>query len=112
MNSKEKSRCWRLCYKDELSFHMDGVPSIPENQEQRLLLEERMAGTGFDTNIARAVAHHAGAITDNRLANYSMIRSRLAGQQFRGIRYLVRVANEACAATNGRAGDGRAGRYS
>lgn len=70
---EEKTRCWRLNYKDELSFHMDCVPSIPEDQQQRRSLEADMTNAGLDTDIAQTVAHHAGAITDNRLANYSVI---------------------------------------
>lgn len=72
-NLEEKARCWRLHYTDELSFHMDGVPSIPENPEQRQLLETSMTKAGMANTIVQAVAQHAGAITDNRLANYAVI---------------------------------------
>lgn len=72
----EKTRCWRLKYKDELAFHMDGVPSIPEDQPQRVIMESRMITAGVDPLVARSVAHHAGAITDNRMPNYKQIDPR------------------------------------
>ena len=31
----EKTRCWRLEYADDLSFHMDIVPCIPETYVSR-----------------------------------------------------------------------------
>jgi hypothetical protein len=70
---EEKNRCWRLNYKDELSFHMDGVPSIPEDQQQRLFLENEMVKYGAERGLAENVAQHAGSITDNRLPNYKQI---------------------------------------
>lgn len=69
----EKRRCWRLAYQDELSFHMDVVPSIPEGATQRQLLEERMRTNGLEAGIAARVAQHAGAITDNRTPDYGRI---------------------------------------
>ena len=36
---EEKHRCWRLLYLDDLKFHMDTVPSIPENASGRELIE-------------------------------------------------------------------------
>lgn len=69
----EKRRCWRLAYKDELAFHLDVVPSIPEGVGRRQLLQERMRAGGLDTTLAARVAQHAGAITDNQLPNYELI---------------------------------------
>lgn len=69
----EKRRCWRLAYQDELAFHMDVVPSIPEGVGRRQLLQERMRAGGLDTTLAARVAQHAGAITDNQLPNYDQI---------------------------------------
>lgn len=72
----EKRRCWRLAYQDELAFHMDVVPSIPENATQRQVLQERMLTSGLDATIAARVARHAGAITDKQSATYEQISPR------------------------------------
>lgn len=71
----EKHRCWRLEYADELKFHMDGVPSIPELEDRRRLLKEAMIKSGRESVLAESVAAFAGAITDNRLPNYALIDS-------------------------------------
>lgn len=70
---EEKNRCWRLRYKDEMAFHMDGVPSIPEEQQQRLLLEGAMVKYGSDRGLAQQVTLFAGSITDKRLPNYRVL---------------------------------------
>jgi hypothetical protein len=71
---EEKHRCWRLEYADQLSFHMDGVPSIPESQVRKQLLIEAMKSHGTSEDLARSVARFAGAITDNsRLPHYNII---------------------------------------
>jgi hypothetical protein len=70
---EEKHRCWRLDYQDELAFHMDVVPSIPEDFASRQVLLERMRSGGIDLNVAAQVAQHAGAITDNRSSDYRQI---------------------------------------
>jgi len=69
----EKRRCWRLAYQDELAFHMDVVPSIPEDAPRRQVLQERMQFSGMDAVVATRVAQHAGAITDNEDDNYDVI---------------------------------------
>lgn len=71
----EKTRCWRLKYKDDLSFHMDCVPSIPEELAQRNQLKESMIKYGSDDFLAETVALHAGSITDNRMPSYGKISS-------------------------------------
>ncbi|HYE19729.1 MAG TPA: nucleotidyltransferase [Tepidisphaeraceae bacterium] len=70
---EEKNRCWRLNYKDELAFHMDGVPSIPEEEQQRVLIEAAMVTYGSDRALAQSVAQLAGSITDIRLPNYKQV---------------------------------------
>ncbi len=70
---KERPRCWRLPYADELNFHMDGVPSIPEEARQRQLIQEAMIKAGSADLLARNLASFAGSITDNRLPNYETI---------------------------------------
>jgi|SRR5882724_933168 len=69
----DKPRCWRLPYADEENFHMDGVPSIPEEARQRQLLQEAMINAGSAERLAHNVANFTGAITDNRLPNYETI---------------------------------------
>lgn len=70
---EEKHRCWRLQYSDEMSFHLDTVPSIPEDSKQADLLARAMMGAGAAKDLANRVSAHAGAITDNRLPNYDVI---------------------------------------
>jgi hypothetical protein len=38
---EEMHRCWRLPYADTLKFHMDIVPSIPEEAARRQMLQEQ-----------------------------------------------------------------------
>ncbi|MBP6506968.1 MAG: nucleotidyltransferase [Opitutaceae bacterium] len=70
---EEKNRCWRLQYQDELSFHMDVVPSIPQTNEKRTLLLEAMASKGLERNLSASVAAPSGAITDTRKPSYDRI---------------------------------------
>lgn len=62
---KEKYRCWRLDYADDVSFHMDILPSIPEDST----IVSAISSTGVPIEIAETTV----AITDNRLPNYSVI---------------------------------------
>jgi len=70
---EEMHRCWRLRYKDELPFHMDAVPSIPAENQQRSLLAESMIKHGADAFLARSVTEFSGSITDNRLPNFKQL---------------------------------------
>jgi hypothetical protein len=70
---EEKHRCWRLRYADELSFHMDAVPSIPQEVQQRQMLREAMVRAGSADLLAKNVTQFAGAITDNTLPNYEIL---------------------------------------
>lgn len=58
----EGRRCWRLEYADGAQFHMDIVPSVPNGEYQRLLLEAR--------NLDAQFAATAIAITDNEVPEY------------------------------------------
>ena len=69
----EKRRCWRLAYKDELPFHMDSVPSIPEEEGQRQFLREAMVRAGALEALAEQVARFAGAVTDKSSAGYAIV---------------------------------------
>lgn len=70
---EEMHRCWRLPYKDKLNFHIDAVPSIPEEIQRRQMLKETMVQAGVSSTLADAVANHAGAITDDRHPNYTSL---------------------------------------
>jgi len=72
---EEKHRCWRLHYADELTFHLDAVPSIPETTARRLLIQEAIIRTGAPPELAAIVAATTGAITDDRRWNYQIIEN-------------------------------------
>lgn len=66
-----KHRCWRLNYQDELSFHADIVPSIPEDQQRRIQLSEAIRKSESDQ--FASTADSTVVITDDRNTNYKMI---------------------------------------
>lgn len=69
-----KRRCLRLEYRDDLSFHMDIVPSIPEAEDSRTTLKERMiANSHMDHQLAASVAENAVAITDDQDSSFDTI---------------------------------------
>jgi hypothetical protein len=67
---EEKHRCWRLIYADEMSFHMDIVPCIPEEMVARRTVEDAMLKAGSDHMLAQQVASLTVSITDDRHRNY------------------------------------------
>ena len=69
----EKHRCWRLEYADGMKFHMDVVPSIPEEMTKTASITEAMVKHGMTRPLAENVSHHSGNITDNQDPNYQMI---------------------------------------
>lgn len=69
----ERNRCWRLSYKDEVGFHLDAVPSIPEDARVRAIITDRMVANGIPRELAAGIAHHAGAITDTTHPEYPVI---------------------------------------
>ncbi len=62
---KEGSRCWTLEYADDVQFHMDILPAIPNAEGQRILLESR----GLDASFCET----AIAITDKDHPKYDCI---------------------------------------
>lgn len=70
---EEKSRCWRLIYKDGVGFHMDAVPCLPHDQATRTQLKERMVKAGLLDLFAGKIADNAVGITDNRLPDYAAL---------------------------------------
>ncbi len=71
----EKRRCWRLAYQDELAFHMDVVPCIPERNGQASIIKEAMVSRGADEVLASEVADRAVSITDTELSSYPVVSS-------------------------------------
>jgi hypothetical protein len=70
---EKKHRCWRLNYADVLKFHLDVVPSIPETFERQRLIKEAVIRTGAPAELSMLIANLTGAITDDRMWNYSII---------------------------------------
>ena len=68
---ESKHRCWRIEYKDQMSFHIDIVPCIPDNNEQIIgdtLRKMYGSGSFSDQLLATTVA-----ITDDRSRNFRSI---------------------------------------
>ncbi|MBN2511873.1 MAG: nucleotidyltransferase [Sedimentisphaerales bacterium] len=74
---KEKPRCWRLNYADDVTFHMDILPCIPEDADAINLLVK----IGVPIEFART----AVAITDKRRPNYGIITRNWPTSNPRGI---------------------------
>lgn len=70
---EEKHRCWRLLYKDNLKFHLDIVPCIPEEIQQKKIIKEAVIKYGSSNLLAEIISNLAVSITDNRLKNYREI---------------------------------------
>jgi hypothetical protein len=65
--AEEKTRCWRLNYADGVSFHMDILPALPEDDACKTLLLEQ----GVPLHLAKKSV----AITDKDHPNYLLIAS-------------------------------------
>lgn len=63
--AEEKKRCWRLNYADGVSFHMDILPAVPDDDEFKRLLVIRGMPAEF--------AELAIAITDRKHEKYRQI---------------------------------------
>lgn len=70
-----KHRCWRLKYKDELSFHMDVVPCIPADQVRKAEVSKLLLEAGAEGNLAQEVAEAAVWITDDRDPRFALVPS-------------------------------------
>ena len=70
---ERKHRCWCLNYQDRLKFHIDTVPCIPERDDIRRVLQERMIKAGEAKFLAEQVAQLAVSITDDRKPSYRLI---------------------------------------
>lgn len=70
----EKHRCWRLEYKDEIKFHLDVVPCIPLQPDEKKAYEQRLhEAYQYQENLIQPVSGLAINITDNRLEDYRKI---------------------------------------
>lgn len=70
---EEKRRCWRLEYSDDLNFHIDVVPAIPEENEfKRAEIKSLMVeSSAIDEVLAQEVADLTLSITDNKDKKYT-----------------------------------------
>jgi hypothetical protein len=75
-SAEEKPRCWRLNYADDVSFHMDILPCVPED----LTYIQQLIVLGVPPELAA----HAVAITDKRHRNYELINSDWPSSNPRG----------------------------
>jgi len=60
---EECNRCWRLHYADDVSFHLDSLPCVPEEES----VVNRLREAGVPNDLAR----RAIAITDKRHPHYT-----------------------------------------
>ena len=67
----EKRRCWRLLYKDQMSFHIDALPCIPEDEQRRGMIKEAMMARNADEVLADKVARLTVSITDRERPDYA-----------------------------------------
>ena len=70
---ESKHRCWRLEYQDDLSFHMDIVPCIPADEQQRKAILESIRKTGLDEFVAESASQTTISITDDLHKGYKHI---------------------------------------
>ncbi len=73
---EEKDRCWRVVYADEVNFHLDTLPCVPEDRAVVLAIESR--------GVPADLASRAIAITDRRHPQYDQITSALLSSNPRG----------------------------
>jgi hypothetical protein len=75
--AEEKPRCWRLNYADDVSFHMDILPCLPEDSE--------FIGLITKIGVPVKLAATSVAITDKRHVNYSIISRNWPTSNPRGV---------------------------
>jgi cyclic GMP-AMP synthase DncV-like protein len=72
----ERNRCWRLDYADEVQFHIDALPCVPEDVERIARL--------IQLGAAPEMAKFAIAITDRRHPHFARIHTDWLGSNPRG----------------------------
>ena len=70
---ESKHRCWRLEYQDDLSFHIDIVPSIPQDADTKKVIYDQMRNSEYGLNVASFISDQVLAITDDRDNHYRTI---------------------------------------
>jgi hypothetical protein len=73
---EEMNRCWRLHYSDEITFHLDTLPCVAE--------EENVIAGIIRLGVPRELAKRAVAITDKRHPHYGLISSNWLSSNPRG----------------------------
>lgn len=73
---EECKRCWRLHYADEVNFHLDTLPCVPEEQH----VIDRIVQLGSSEDLARRCV----AITDQRHPQYDEISQNWLSSNPRG----------------------------
>ena len=73
---EEKNRCWRLVYADEVDFHLDTLPCIPEGAE----IIESVVRRGVVSDLASL----AVSITDRRHPQYNQLTKNWLSSNPRG----------------------------
>jgi hypothetical protein len=73
---EEMNRCWRLHYSDEITFHLDTLPCVAE--------EESIIATIIGFGVPRELAKRAVAITDKRHPQYALTSSNWLSSNPRG----------------------------
>ena len=73
---EEMNRCWRLHYADEVTFHLDTLPCVAE--------EESVIAAIMGLGVPRELAKRAVAITDKRHPYYALISPNLLSSNPRG----------------------------
>ena|ERR1043166_748871 len=73
---EEKDRCWRLVYADNVSFHLDTLPCLPE--------EAPIIAGLVSAGVPSHLAERAIAITDRRHPQYEAITNAMYSSNPRG----------------------------
>lgn len=68
-----KHRCWRLEYRDNISFHIDIVPAIPAEDDSKSKLFKEIEIMGTEKTLAESAADLSISITDDRDDNFDSI---------------------------------------
>ena len=73
---EEMNRCWRLHYSDEITFHLDTLPCVAE--------EEGVIAAIIGLGVPRELARRTVAITDKRHPHYALISANWLSSNPRG----------------------------
>ncbi|MCY3488069.1 MAG: nucleotidyltransferase, partial [Bacteroidetes bacterium] len=72
---REKKRCWRLDYRDQLSFHMDILPCVPKSEDWQYQIERKLIASIANELLAAEIARNSVSITDIEHPDYDLISS-------------------------------------